>query len=409
MNSCDIAVVGAGAAGLMAAISASREAASCDKKISILLIDSKNKVGSKILISGGTRCNVTHATIRRSDYHAGVAHFTEHVFKAFSQQSTMDFFKEIGVSLVLEETGKYFPSTHSGRTVLEALLKECGRLRVQNVFGHKISQVMREEGCFELDGIRARRVILCTGGMSYPETGSDGTGYQIAKAHGHSILHPVPALTPLLSNDPDFHELSGVAVPVILEFYHNEKKEASSEGSFLFTHFGFSGPAALDISRYWSLTNNQKKSSLVANFCPRASAQEVRADLDSLGPDASALERHLTAHAGIPKRLTELLFKRAGIRKGRSLDRGWRERLMTQLFRCPLPVTGVYGFKKAEVTAGGVDLREVSFSTMESKKAPGLYFAGEIVDVDGRIGGFNFQWAWSSGAVAGRSAVRSLL
>lgn len=341
----------------------------------IVLLDSRNKVGAKILISGGTRCNVTNKTVTVSDYEGGPKHFLRHVFDAFTPEETIRFFEEIGVELVLEPTGKYFPTTHSGRTVLEALLKELERVAVPLKNPVKVTEIQKKENGFELISdqgpLSARRVVLATGGLSYPETGSDGTGLLIARKFGHTLLPTAPALTPLLSDDEDWSALSGLTLEdVRLDFYFEGRKRASSRGGFLFTHFGFSGPAALDISRHWALADPDRKPQIVADFLP------------------------VNDERRLPKRFFETLRKKCAKGTGK------------QISHYPLEVKGVFGYKKAEVTAGGVDLKEVKVSTLESKIVPGLFFAGEILDVDGRIGGFNFQWAWSTGVLAGRGAMK---
>ncbi len=374
----DVVVVGAGGAGLMAAIAAGRERLRLGFPSApppIVLLDSRNKVGAKILISGGTRCNVTNKTVTVSDYEGGPKHFLRHVFDAFTPEETIRFFEEIGVELVLEPTGKYFPTTHSGRTVLEALLKELERVAVPLKNPVKVTEIQKKENGFELISdqgpLSARRVVLATGGLSYPETGSDGTGLLIARKFGHTLLPTAPALTPLLSDDEDWSALSGLTLEdVRLDFYFEGRKRASSRGGFLFTHFGFSGPAALDISRHWALADPDRKPQIVADFLP------------------------VNDERRLPKRFFETLRKKCAKGTGK------------QISHYPLEVKGVFGYKKAEVTAGGVDLKEVKVSTLESKIVPGLFFAGEILDVDGRIGGFNFQWAWSTGVLAGRGAMK---
>ena len=378
----NIAIVGAGAAGLMAAIWAGRaERQKCSLQ-EIVLLDSRPQIGAKILMSGGTRSNVTNREVNPNDFQGGARHFIQHVLEAFTPRETKKFFDEIGVELVLEPTGKYFPVTHSARTVLSALIKEAKRTGVILKTGVRITEIRKAGDWFHLKSsdagyqLRARKVILTTGGLSYPSTGSDGRGYGIARSFGHTIVDTFPALTPLLTSDSDWRALSGVSLEASLSFFKNGKKEAESHGPFLFTHFGFSGPVALDISRHYAAAKPDENPKIVANFLPRKSEE-----------------------FSLPERFLETFVKKIGTKK--------RNTLTHMLSNYPLEITGVFGYKKAEVTAGGVDLKEIKVQTMESKLIDGLYFAGEILDADGRIGGFNFQWAWSTGAVAGRSAAQS--
>jgi len=417
----DIAVVGAGAAGLMTAIAAGR---ANPQGLRILLLDSRQKVGAKILISGGTRCNVTNVKVTPSDYEGGPRHFVKHVLEAFTPDETIRFFESIGVELVLEPTGKYFPTTHSGKTVLDALLKELGHVHAELKTGVKITEIKKVKELFSLKGrdaseekgvyeVWARRVVLSTGGLSYPETGSDGTGFVVAAGLGHTLVETSPALTPLTTEDEDWKALSGITLDVKLSFYKRGKKEKEAKGSFLFTHFGFSGPAALDISRHFVRARREEEPRIEVSFLPEETEETLRHRLEDDGErhPQRLFKNYLAEEFLLPARFVETFFKKTGFGERRVLGRctrPQRQKLIHLLLNYPLEVSGVIGYKKAEVTAGGLDLKEVNVSTMESRRAPGLYFAGEILDMDGRIGGFNFQWAWSSGTLAGRSAVRSL-
>jgi len=410
VDRADVAVVGAGAAGLIAAISAAR----AKPGAKILLLDSRAKIGAKILISGGTRCNVTNRQVIPSDYQGAPPHAVRHVLEAFSPEKTRRFFSEIGVELVLEPTGKYFPTTHSGRTVLDALVREVRRsgvmletARVTGVFPRDGGFLLRGEGDFEFP---TRRVILATGGLSLPETGSDGKGIEIARGLGHAIVPTFPALTPLLTDDEGWRSLSGITLEAALAFYAKGKKKASAKGSFLFTHFGFSGPSALDISRYWAAADPADEPSVEADFAPDVEIGQLGRRFEAFRKAGGAryLKTFFAEELGLPDRFAEVFLEKCGV-DPRMPVRTLKEagRLLHLLQHAPLEVNGVYGYKKAEATAGGVDLREVRVATMESKRVAGLHFAGEILDVDGRIGGFNFQWAWSSGWIAGRAAAAS--
>lgn len=410
----DIAIVGAGAAGLMTAIAAAGEKGPAR---SVLLLDSRRKIGAKILMSGGTRCNVTNVKVTPTDFEGGPKHIVKHVLEAFTPDETIKFFEGIGVHLVLEPTGKYFPTTHSGKTVLEALVKEAEERGVRLETEARVTRVRKEGDHFILSGrdgeIAARRVILTTGGLSYPETGSDGTGFHIAKSFGHSIVQTTPALTPLTTEDAGWKSLSGVALEVRLSYFEQGRKKAQREGSFLYTHFGFSGPAALDISRYFAGCEKAHSPRIHVSFTPKETEESLGKRFATFQKDHphKMVKSFLIEEFHLPDSFVEVFLRKIKMDPKSPVGkcpRAWSGQLVHSLLNYPLEVTGVVGYKKAEVTAGGVDLKEIKYSTMESRLVPGLYLAGEVLDVDGRIGGFNFQWSWSSGALAGRSAARSL-
>jgi len=432
----DVAVVGAGAAGLMAALVAARGGSR------VLLLDSKEKIGAKILMSGGTRCNITNAAVTEKDFESDQKRTLAAVLKAFSPERALKFFKELGVEAVLEPGGKYFPSTHSGRTVLEALLRGTREAGVRLIPSRKVTRLIYEkepvtvqtrhpepacrtgrrsegsqceilQGFFRVEGdsfsYPAKKVILTTGGLSYPQTGSDGTGYSLAQSFGHSLVPVSPALTPLLTGDEDFKKLSGVSLPARLNLYFEGAKKSEQEGAFLFTHTGFSGPAALDISRHWVRLQGKGRAEIFANFLPAFQEEAFREKI--LTETREQPSRLIKTFLGdfLPRAFSEIFLKKMSIPESSVLNQ-WsrvaREKCVRNLFHYLLPVTGVTGYSKAEVTAGGVDLREIRKESMESRLQPGLFFAGEILDADGRIGGFNFQWAWASGFLAGYAACR---
>ena len=413
----DIAIVGAGPAGLMAAISAARSVPpgtpACAERSEagrrILLLDGRPKIGAKILMSGGTRCNVTNRIVRPSDFHGGPRHVIQHVLDAFTGEQAAQFFRDLGVTLVLEPGGKYFPSTHSGQTILDALVHEVQRLGVTLQTGVRVTGAARTVDGFRLQtsgGERhSRIVILTTGGRSYPTTGSDGAGYDIARSLGHAIVQPSPALTPFTTADSDWRALSGVTLPVRLTLVRGGKPVAEYADSFLFTHRGFSGPAALNMSRLWIREGWEGPVTCRTSVLPEEDPEDFRRDWPPGKSPTQTIKRWLADR--MPERVAEALLKKLVILPSKVINqitRDERQRLLDGLFRYPLEVSGVIGYQKAEVTAGGVDLREVRAATLESRRVSGLYFAGEILDVDGRSGGFNFQWAWSSGTVAGRAA-----
>lgn len=411
-----IAIVGAGAAGLACAIFTLRGLKQRSENACVILLDGREKIGAKILMSGGSRCNVTHREVKETDFEGGARHFVRHALSAFTPGETLAFFKELGVELTLEKTGKYFPSSGSARTVLDALVREADRLGVVWRKGVKITQVRKSSEKFILtasesgEEIKADRVVLATGGLSHPDTGSDGTGLAIAERMGHRMVPTYAALTPFLTQDSDWPTLSGIALDVKLVCYRGGRKCKEVTGAMLFTHFGFSGPAVLDISRHWSVAQGDKPEIRVS-FLPKLTEADFKRRL-SVAMQRRAtrfIEFYLMDEFGFPERFTSVFLQKAGIAEStmlRKLTRDNQKALVRCLFNYPLEVSGVFGFRKAEVTAGGVDLKDVHAATMESKKVPGLYFVGEILDVDGRIGGFNFQWSWSTAAIAGRAVSR---
>lgn len=405
----DVVIVGAGAAGLMSAVSAKRLG------LDVLLLDSKEKIGAKILMSGGTRCNITNENVLESDFETEQKRILRGILQSFSSEQALSFFEDIGVECVLESGGKYFPATHSGRTVLEAFLKELKRIEVPVQTGARVTGIQFEDSLFKISGENflhsARAVILTTGGLSFPSTGSDGGGYELAKVFGHTLVATSPSLTPLKTQAKVWQTLTGISLPVRLSLWVDGKRRESYEGDFLFTHFGFSGPVVLNISRHWIRRPADVPVKLVANFMPAMNEEDFRNKLmnESSWSPSKPLRFFMTAF--FPARLAEALLYKAGLvgeTPLNQLKREAREDLIRLIRHCPLEITGDMGYAKAEVTAGGVNLLEVKPVTLESKKQPGLFFAGEILDVDGRIGGFNFQWAWASGYAAAQGVFEKL-
>ncbi|HEV7765911.1 MAG TPA: aminoacetone oxidase family FAD-binding enzyme [Thermoanaerobaculia bacterium] len=418
----DIAIIGAGAAGLTAAIFARRTAPDAR----IVLLDGAPKIGAKILIAGGGRCNVTHDVVTSDDFN-GNRNAIAKVLRTFTVAQTVAWFEELGVTLKREETGKLFPTTDRARTVLDALLGGCEGVEIRT--GHKVvsCQPERSEGPGRAahdasasrptrpgpsltlgmtDGstVHTRRVILATGGRSIPKTGSDGSGYALARSLGHTVGKVFPALVPLVLEAGHWMtSLSGTSLDAELSVRATSGRvHVRHRGSMLFTHFGLSGPVVLDISRDWIATRGL----LFANFLPgetfeslentlvRESQRNPRATIASV-LRGRVPERLLNAIVGEPLPLAKI-------------TKDERRRIVRAFVETPIPVVRDRGFDFAEVTADGVPLTEIDLATMASRRCDGLYLCGEILDVDGRIGGYNFQWAWASGRLAGTSAARLL-
>lgn len=411
LETADVAIVGAGAAGLMAAISAARAAP--DQRV--VALDGAKRLGAKILISGGGRCNVTHHEVRATDFAGASPNAIRKVLRAFDVADTIAFFEELGVTLKREETGKLFPTTNKARTVLDALIAGAQTAGVSLRFPFRVETIKPSGTGFELTGpngsLYARRVVLAAGGQSVVQTGSDGHGYVMAQNLRHGLTQPLlPALVPLLL--PDGHplcSLAGVATPARLTVVDGRGRRGTAcQGAVLCTHFGISGPVALDVSRHLLHAQHQDATQgLEASWLPDEDERTIDQALRTLGRDTpmSYLEPRL------PARLARVLCESALVdpdTTGAQLTKTARRDLVAALCAYRLPITGPRGWPYAEVTAGGIPLSEVDVRTMASRTCLGLHLCGEILDVDGRIGGFNFQWAWATGYLAGRGAVRPI-
>lgn len=402
----DIVIVGSGAAGLMAGIWAGRT----NPHRSIVILDGAQKPGAKILVAGGGRCNVTHDQVDAQAYAGSSRHAIRKVLLRFDVPHTIGFFREIGVDLKREATSKLFPTTDSARTVLNALLGALEQANASLIYPCRVENVQKVGDCFIVAGpwgqMKAAKVVLATGGKSLPKSGSDGHGYWIAQALGHHLTGRIfPALVPLtLPHDHFICGLSGLTVMATLDLRSaTGKRLISFTDSTLCAHFGLSGPSVLDISRYYiDASLDDPHVALTINWLPGKTPDGFESELQ-MHSKASVLKMLCRE---LPERLVRALCTQAGVAPGTlcdGLSRDQRKRLAGIVTQCPLPITGDRGFNVAEVTAGGIPLSEIHLETMESRVCPGLYLCGEICDVDGRIGGYNFQWAWASGYTAGIS------
>jgi len=434
----DVIVLGAGAAGLMAA---ARAAASGSR---VLLAEKNRRPGVKILVSGGTRCNITNARgLRRLEVISGPIDpaydralsrgiraiqqafgadgaFLVPALRRFDVDATVRMFEEAGVATKVEGNGKIFPVSDRALDVLDALLHRLERsgacLRCMSpVLGiDRIEPESSQNSGFAVRlpdaTITARRVIVAVGGASYPGCGTTGDGYSIARRFGHAIVEPRPALVPLRVAADWVPGLKGLSLPDVIASVHSagngilaERREA-----MLFAHFGLSGPAILDVSRAAARRGESEPLVLRLDMVPALSREELDQHLQASSRQGRRAVVTLLPDE-LPRRLAECLVPAAAIpldRVGPDLSRDERRRLVATLKGLSLPIVGALGFEKAEVTSGGVALEEIDPRTLESRLVPGLHFAGEILDLDGLIGGYNFQAAWSTGWLAGEMAVR---
>lgn len=412
-------VAGGGAAGLLAAIFSARAG------VSTLLLDKNRKAGVKILMSGGTRCNVTQDTDWRgiaAAFGGRQGRFLKYPLASFPPDHTARFFEAAGVPLKTEATGKVFPVSDRAIDVRDALLSEATAAGVHLLSGVPVTGIERSGDGFAVatrqETFTSGQLILATGGQSYPGCGTTGDGYAWVRRLGHRVRPPRPALTPVRISEPWVHGLAGITVPdmqarVVAADPSSggpveDVRPAGDRGSFLFTHRGCSGPVVLNISRGITDPGWPVGKHLLCDWIPERNQDELRSQL--LDPESASTPVSDALAAGLPRRLLQSIAQTAGISERMRLGELGRKRiarLVSGLKQGLLTIDGTLGFAKAEVTAGGVELDEVNPRTMASRQAPGLFLAGEILDVDGPIGGYNFQAAWSTGRLAGISAARA--
>lgn len=403
----DVVVIGAGAAGLMAAIHAA------ERGRRTLLLEKNRKPGVKILMSGGTRCNITHDCDNRGIVQAYGPHgkFLHSALAALSVQQTVGFFEAEGVATKIEDTGKIFPVSNKAIDVLDALLRRLKRSGATLALEEPVNDIRQAGEQFEIvtphRAVNAPRVILTTGGQSYPGSGTRGDGYAWAVRFGHTIVPPKPALVPITAEASWIGELRGVTLgDVAIRVLEASRPLAARRGGFLFAHFGLSGPAPLDVSKAISRHPNPQSLELELDFLPGRPEPEFDEFLRTESLASGKKQLAVVLSDLLPRRLCDTLLVLGGQpadRKAAGLSKADRQKLVQAVKRLRIPVRGTLGFEKAEVTSGGVALAEVDSRTMESKLCPGLHLAGEVLDLDGPIGGYNFQAAWSTGWLAGRS------
>ena len=400
-----LVVVGAGAAGLLAAIAAAEHGAD------VLVLERTADGGRKILISGGGRCNVLPSQLAPERF---VTDSKPHVMRALLRSwplaaQRVFFEQQLRLPLALEaETGKLFPVSNRARDVRDGLIGYAQSLGVRFRFHTAVTDFNPREGGWTIvtgrESVDADRVIVATGGLSVPATGSDGVGLSIVERLGHRVHSVYPALTPLLAHPAVHADLSGVSLPVRLRA-RNDRHVTEASGGFLFTHRGYSGPSVLDVSHV--AVRSQRDAGAHAAIRVQWTRLDAKAWTGVLASGGGLVVNVVAAH--VPQRLAARLMEEAAVpleRRVPDLRRTERTGLVERLTSYLLPWTADEGFKKAEVTGGGVALDEVNPATLESRRHPGLFLCGEILDAFGPIGGHNFAWAWATGRLAGLSAAR---
>lgn len=403
-----IAIVGAGAAGMMTAIQCGL------RGIPVEVFDSQKNIGKKILIAGGGRCNVTNHDMSEAHFNSENDRFVKNVLMHLLLKDTLQYFESRQLPLKLEpEFNKYFPVSDKASDVLDTFTNHLKELNIPLHRESRITDIKKNELDYTLiinekTELNFDIIVLCTGGKSIPQTGSNGFGYELAKKLGHTIKELNPALTPLLSDETHLSVLSGYSLNCEISLIENEKKVISFTGPVLFTHKGYSGPVILNISRHYITSKCQGKS-LRVNWLPGFHKESLM----ELWKQPEYRKKSLLAflREKFSRQFSDSLIAESYLDAEVSLSEinaEQRKKIFDILFFYPLKITGFKDFAFAEVTSGGIPISEINQKSLESKLNNNFYFAGEILDVDGQLGGYNFQWSFAS-ATCVANAIKSKL
>lgn len=402
----NIIIVGGGAAGMIAAIAARRNG------VDVIILEKNDRVGKKILATGNGRCNYTNINLNASNYHGKNPKFTYSAIGSFNVDMTIQFFERLGITPFVEEGGKVFPMSLQSSSVLDVLRLEMENLGIKIKLQANVRKIKKDKDfTLELESgekIRGSKVIIATGGKAMPASGSDGSGYNLVKELGHTIVETFPGLVQLKLEGNIFKNLKGVKFPGRAMLSCGNKFLLEDFGDILFTDYGISGPPILQISRTAiEYLNNKKDVRLKISIINSKSKEELFDYLDK----RFILMKNRTIEEAliglINKRLIPTILKEVGIKKDKKVSAISKKEIKDIsgiLTNWEFKISGSKDWKDAQVTAGGVSTDEVDSKTMESKKCRGLYIVGELLDIDGDCGGFNLQWAWSSGYIAGISS-----
>lgn len=394
-----VAIIGAGASGLVCAIEAARRGKS------VFVFEKNAKIGRKILATGNGKCNISNERVTLERYHGESIFCIKEILRVFTTSTCKDFFRSLGLEMREGEEGRLYPMSHQASSVVDLLIHEAKHLGVTFSLETEIKNITCKNGAFVLATQNLERVfeqcVIATGSSAMPSLGSSDSGHTFAKAFGHRIVPPFASLVQLVSSDASLKEASGVKIEAAIELYVDNQKRQSAKGDVLFTDYGLSGSAILDISRKaGEAFMHQERAYVLIDMMPTFSREALH----------NVLQKHLTLARGkalslwleglIPKKLARLLIHReklTHVKEASSLTPKELKRLVFSLKALRVDVQGTKGVQSAEVCAGGVDLSEIDPKTLMSKKVKKLYFCGEVLDVDGDCGGFNLHFAWASG------------
>lgn len=402
----EIAVIGGGASGLMAAVTAKKSGKE------VIILERKDRILKKVLITGNGRCNITNVNANISNYFGKNISSVENILNRFTPQDTMDFFNELGIICNEENRGKVYPLSGQASSVVDALRFEAERLGIKIETEFYVRKIEKDGFKFRIYSedrkkIEAGRVILAAGGQSYPELGSNGSGFELAKELGHSVTKLSPSIVQLKTEKHQVKGLQGIKTDVAVTAYGDNKKICTYDGELLFTDYGISGNVVFNISFVMPLYKNVE---FEIDFMEKFDYNELYEILKERKRILSHLTMENYFNGMINKKLGQFLSKVSGIEKlskpVKDLNDSDIRKLCTVLKKYRVKILETTGFKNAQVTAGGVSLDEVNAETLESKIVKGLYFSGEVLDVYGECGGFNLQWAWASGYIAGENSAK---
>ena len=402
----EIAVIGGGASGLMAAITAKKSGKE------VVILERKDRILKKVLITGNGRCNITNVNANISNYFGKNISSVENILNKFTPQDTMDFFYGLGIVCNEENRGKVYPLSGQASSVVDALRFEAEKLGIKIETEFYVRKIEKDGFKFKIYSedrkkIEAGRVILAAGGQSYPELGSNGSGFELAKELRHSVTKLSPSIVQLKTEKNQVKGLQGIKTDVAVTAYGDNKKICTYDGELLFTDYGISGNVVFNISFVIPLYKNVE---FEIDFMEKFDYNELYKILKERKKMMSHLTMENYFNGMINKKLGQFLSKVSGIEKlskpVKDLSDSDIRKLCTVLKKYRVKILETTGFKNAQVTAGGVSLDEVNSETLESKIVKGLYFSGEVLDVYGECGGFNLQWAWASGYIAGENAAK---
>ncbi|NFF60803.1 NAD(P)/FAD-dependent oxidoreductase [Clostridium botulinum] len=408
----ELIIVGAGASGIIAAINAKNSG------IDVAILESNNRIAKKLLTTGNGRCNITNENITLDRYHSNNPRFFEHTLKSFNLTNTLEFFSTLGLHLTTLENGKMYPLSLQSSSVIDILKASLEEKEIPVYLDTKVKDIHNSKKGFKIyastpenDSLEytCKKLILCCGGKSAPKTGSDGSGFSLARKMGHSIIEPLPALVQLKLNYKKLKALSGVKFDGSAKLFLDEKLIQEDFGEILFTDYGISGPPILQLSRNASRGIYEgKKVALKVDMMSTISKENLIEFLENHWGVFGYRSIHDSFIGIINKKIIPILLKESGIDNMHKpcWNLTWQEKnsIFNILKTWEFQVIGTNGFNNAQVTSGGINTEEIDSTTLQSKLIPNLYFCGEILDVDGDCGGFNLQWAWSSGIIASNNA-----